>query len=139
MGFDIFRNNSLIAHVAPTIVSYSDNTENLETGDYKYCVVPVYPFSCTFEDKCFEEYINNVGIKNYSSALQLYPNPAYNIVNIEGEAIANVKIYNNMGQRIKSYNNVNSVNVASYHAGIYFFNISTINGDVGVYKVIVSK
>jgi hypothetical protein len=102
-------------------------------------VVPVYPFSCTFENECFEEYINNVGIKNYSPALQLYPNPAYNIVHIEGEDIANVKIYNNMGQLIKSYDNVNSVNVASYNAGIYFLNISTIGGYVGVYKVVVSK
>jgi len=75
-GFDIFRNDSLIEHVTKPTNSYSDNTTYLEDGDYKYCVVPVYPYSCMFEKKCFETYISNVGIKSYSSALRLYPNPA---------------------------------------------------------------
>jgi hypothetical protein len=50
-GFDIFRNDSLIDHVASVITFYSDNTADLETGDYKYCVVPVYPFLFFFYEK----------------------------------------------------------------------------------------
>jgi len=75
-GFDIFRNGEWIDHVDLTINSYSSQTDTLETGNYTYCVVPVYPYICNFDEKCFETYINNVGVKNYSFGLQLFPNPA---------------------------------------------------------------
>jgi hypothetical protein len=137
-GFDIFRNDALIDHVAPTAIFYSDHTAGLAAGDYKYCVVPVYPFSCDLEDECFETTIP-VGINNYSSGIRLFPNPASNVVHLSGTDRAAVKVFNSMGQLMNSYDNVNSVSVSSYKTGIYFFNVATIDGDVGVFKVVVTK
>jgi len=138
-GFDILRNGALLEHVATTVVSYADNTENLVTGTYKYCVVPVYAFACDLEEQCFETYIENLSVKKYSSALSLYPNPSNNMVYIAGEDIANVKIFNKMGQLINNYHNTNRIDVTSYQAGIYIFNITTMKGEVGVYKVVVTE
>ena len=75
LGFDIYRNDMLLERVAPTVIFYSDNTTELESGNYKYCVVPVYPSVCNLEDKCFETPIN-VGIKDYENHITIYPNPA---------------------------------------------------------------
>jgi len=48
----------------------------------------------TYQNEC------NVGISNYTASLQLYPNPANSIVNISGDNIVNVKVFNNIGQLI---------------------------------------
>jgi len=89
--------------------------------------------------KCFETYIENLDIKKYSSALSLYPNPTNHIVHIAGENVANVKVFNKMGQLINNYNNTNRIDVSLYQTGIYIFNITTTKGEFGVYKVVVSK
>jgi len=80
----------------------------------------------------------NIGIKNYSSAIKLYPNPANNIVNISGENISTVKVFNNLGQLINTYYNVNSINVSSYQKGIYIFNITTMEGKNKAYKILIT-
>ncbi|MCL2167867.1 MAG: hypothetical protein FWH59_01940, partial [Lentimicrobiaceae bacterium] len=57
-GFEIFRNDELIIQVDKETLSYTENTADLESGKYKYCVVPVYPYLCSFEeDNCFEAHI----------------------------------------------------------------------------------
>jgi hypothetical protein len=138
-GFNIFRNDKLIDHVDSTVNSYASQTDTLETGDYKFCIVPVYPYICDLEEKCFETYIENLGVKKYSSALSLYPNPSNNIVHITGENVANVKVFNKMGQLINNYNNTNCIDVSLYQADIYIFNITTVKGEIGVSKVVVTK
>jgi len=128
-SFGIYRNNILIDHVATTTNFYSDNTANLEEGDYKYCVIPVYPFSCTFEEECFETYII-VGIASttLSNQITVYPNPATHVINILGDEISEVRIYNNMGQLLFSQRNINVINVAGLTNGIYVLAVETSTG-----------
>ena len=79
--------------------------------------------------------ISNPEIRN----VKVYPNPASSTVNIEGENIASITVYNNLGQHIAQYGNVNTVDVSSYSTGIYFFNILTSEGRVERTKVIVAR
>jgi hypothetical protein len=137
-GFNIFRNDSLIGHVFSTTLSYSDNTSELENGDYKYCVVPVYPFVCTLDDKCFETYISNVGVKNYKDNITIYPNPANNVVNITGADIANVTVFNNIGQLILTQDNTNTINVSELTNGIYIFSVELLTGYTTQKKIIIN-
>ena len=136
-GFDIFRNDVLIKHVDFSTLSYSDNTTYLATGDYKYCVKPVYPFLCTFEEECFETYIE-LDIKNYASILHLYPNPANNTVNITGADIINIKVFNNVGQLLLNQNNKNTINVSALTNGIYILSIETLTGYTIQKKLIIN-
>jgi hypothetical protein len=129
LGFDIFRNDVLIDHVAPTIIFYSDSTANLESGNYKYCVIPVYPFECDLDDKCFETPIN-VGIKNYEDHITIYPNPANNLINISGDMVLEVKIYNNIGQLIINKYNTNIIDASKLTNGIYIVSIETTTGNI---------
>jgi hypothetical protein len=136
-GFDIFRNDSLVAHVDATTIFYSDNTVELETGDYKYCVVPIYPYACDLEDECREIPIY-VGIKNYASTIDIYPNPADNIVNISGADISNVKVFNNIGQLILNQHNTNIINVSKLTNGIYLLSIETTTKQITQKKLIIN-
>jgi len=136
-GFNILRNDSLIEHITKTTNFYSDNTSYLEDGDYKYCVVPVYPYSCTFEKKCFETYISNVGIKSYFSALRLYPNPANNELRITNYELREgvIEIYDVYGRRLLSNHLIPSlshhtIDISSLSSGVYFV---TLTNEQNVY------
>jgi hypothetical protein len=138
-GFDIFRNDIIIEHVDATTNFYSSHTDSLEDGVYKFCVLPVYPFLCAFDEECYETYISNVGVKDNSSAIRLYPNPTNNIINISEGDIAVVKVFDIIGQLVNRYENVNQINVSSYKEGVYLFNIITTKNEISVFKVIVTK
>ena len=138
IGFDILRNNGLIDHVSPSTISYSENTEELETGDYKYCVVPVYPSICTLDEKCFESYISNVGIINYKDNITVHPNPATNFINITGDRVSTIKMYNNIGQLILTQQNTNTINVSTLTDGIYLLTIETSTGQITQKKIIIN-
>jgi hypothetical protein len=137
-GFDIYRNDSLIAHVAPDTIFYSDNTTELESGNYKYCVIPVYPFECNLDEECFEIPIH-VGIKNYEDHIMIYPNPATNLIHISGDMALEAKIYNNIGQLILTQHNTNVINVSELQNGIYILSIESSTKQVIQKKIIISR
>jgi len=134
-GFDIYRNDELIDHVSPATTLYSDNTEKLENGDYRYCVIPLYPFTCTFVEECFEISID-VGIADYKDNILIYPNPATHIINVTGADIANVKIFNNIGQMVLTQYNTNTIKVSGLTNGIYLLTIETSTGNMIQKKII---
>jgi len=136
IGFDIYRNEELIEHVPSITIFYSDYTAELEDGDYKYCVIPVYPSICTLNDECFETYISNVGITNYKDNILIYPNPATNFINITGDMVSTVKMYNNIGQLILTQHNTNSINVSGLTDGIYLLTIESSIGSIIQKKII---
>ena len=138
-GFNIYRNDELIDHLPPSTVFYSDNTAELEDGDYKYCVVPVYPIECTLDEECFETYISNVGIVDYKDNILIYPNPANNAVHISGADVISVKIFNNIGQLILNQHNTNTINVSKLTNGIYILSIEISTGNIIHKKIIINR
>jgi len=136
-GFNIYRNDELLTSVESSSNSYSSLTSGLQSGNYKYCVVPVYPFSCVFEEECFEVDIE-VGIKNYDSTLSLYPNPATHSITISGDIVVNAKIYNSVGQLVLSHN-TNVINVSVLTNGIYILAVETSTGNTIHKKIIINR
>jgi hypothetical protein len=86
----------------------------------------------TYQNEC------NVSIDNYTSLLQIFPNPANNIVNILGKNIVSIQVFNNLGQLINNYHSVNSINVSSYKAGFYIFNVITAEGKTKAFKILIT-
>jgi len=136
IGFDIYRNEELIDQVPPSTVLFSDNTAELEDGDYNYCVVPIYPSVCTLEDQCFETYISNVGIVDYKDHIVVYPNPANNVINIIGDRVSTLKMYNNIGQLILTQQHTNTINVSTLQNGLYLLTFETSTGQTTQKKII---
>jgi len=137
-GFDIFRNDILIVRVPASIVFYFDNTAELEDGDYKYCVIPVYPSECALDEECFETYISNAGIVDYKDNIIVYPNPANNAVHISGADVRSIKIFNNIGQLILTQHNTNTINVSGLPNGIYILSIEISTGYIIHKKIIIN-
>ena len=142
-GFEIFRNDELIVQVDKETLSYTENTANLESGKYKYCVVPVYPYLCSFEeDNCFEAHIG-LGINNYTSNLFLYPNPTTGKLRIEnGELrIENVEVFDIYGRKCflstcpLVHSSTTTIDISHLSVGLYFVKIYT-ESEVVTKKVI---
>jgi len=138
LGIDIYRNDALIDHLSHSTVFYSDYTAELEDGNYRYCVIPVYPSVCTLEEECFETPIINEGIVDYKDNIIIYPNPANNVINIIGDKVSNLKMYNNIGQLILTQHNTNTINVNGLTDGLYLLTIELSTGHTTQKKLIIN-
>lgn len=83
----------------------------------------------------------NAGVEeNSSSYLTVFPNPASNQINIEGEDICEVMIYNALGQIVYSKSgNVESVDTSAFEEGLYVVNVKNINGITTSQRIVIKK
>ena len=80
-------------------------------------------------------------VDNAVKTCEVYPNPATTMVNLKGENLSHVAIYNVAGQlvRVVKLNDVtNSINM-DVEAGVYFFSIYDNNGNNSVQRVVITK
>ena len=86
---------------------------------------------CYFEDdnlvwtdgECWDD-VEDVVVESVS----LYPNPASDIVRVKGATATEVKIYNSLGQLVKTVENTNEINLAGLPKGIYLLRITDAEG-----------
>ena len=74
--------------------------------------------------------------------VNVYPNPANSFINIVAENIANINVYNSIGQLVYSEtidNDVVKINTESWMNGMYFVNVETADGNKTLHKVVVNK
>ena len=72
-----------------------------------------------------------------SSASILYPNPTSGTVHIEGESIAEIKVYNTLGQLMKTVQNTNEIDLKGLPKGLYVVKIVDENGFVATDNVVL--
>ena len=66
-----------------------------------------------------------------------YPNPAKDYVRIEGAEVAEVRVYNALGQLVKTFKNTNEIPVAALPQGVYLLRITDTDGKVYMNKIAV--
>jgi hypothetical protein len=75
-----------------------------------------------------------VGVNNLNaSSIRVYPNPAIDMINIEGSDIKSVEIYNITGSKVIVSNN-SKINVTSLAKGTYIAKVFATNGEVSQSK-----
>ncbi len=79
--------------------------------------------------------------RNEVENISIYPNPASSYINVSGENIDRVEVYNLMGKHIETIiadkKNI-SIDVAGYVAGMYFLKIQTTDNQTISKRVIVN-
>ena len=78
----------------------------------------------------------------YVVLVNVWPNPATSTVNVKGESLETVYMYNVVGQLvltldISDADEQSTIDVSGFNSGIYFMNIITRNGDSALKKVVV--
>ena len=68
--------------------------------------------------------------------ISVYPNPAMEIVTIDGVEAAEVQVYNGLGQMVKTVQGSNEINVSGLPAGIYSIRVTMNDGNLFLNKII---
>jgi len=88
-------------------------------------------------------YKNSLGINDYDNQIKIYPNPAKNILFIEGidnYDINYISLINIYGQIVRQYkSNVNQIDVSDISAGFYLLKFSINKGRGIVQKVVINR
>lgn len=80
------------------------------------------------------------GIINHAELnLSVYPNPATDILHVQGENIQKVAIYNSLGQMVKEGMADSQINVSALSGGIYYLVITTNDNRRAVEKIVIEK
>ena len=77
----------------------------------------------------FQTWMENVD--EFENSLKLYPNPTANVLNVEGEGMRNIEVYNAVGQclmKLEVNGNKAQVNTESLNNGMYFIRVIANDG-----------
>ena len=74
-----------------------------------------------------------------SDVVTVYPNPASEVLNIQGFDPVEVQVFNALGQLVKTIKNENQINVSGWAEGVYVLRIATADGKTFERKVTVKR
>ena len=78
-------------------------------------------------------------LEGVAEVLSVYPNPATSLIFIEGVDVAQVQVFNTLGQQVKTILGINEVNVDDLPQGMYLLRIMAADGTSHVARVAVSR
>ena len=135
LGYLIQKNGELLQEFLETPEYMDFEVEFFQT--YEYVVIAVYDDNC--ESACAPlsvEVIPDAVQENWKEA-KVYPNPAKNMIHVEGTGLLQVEVFNILGQNVLSINeNFESIRLNALQNGIYFVRIKTTEGEKTVKLVI---
>lgn len=134
-GYRIYCNGELINEIPYSFVTYFKDTEFTKGVDVEYCVTAVYGNEES-EPVCATATITGVYETTTEDNIVLTPNPTTGIVHIKGTAVAEVLVYNALGQLVKTVRNAIEIDLGHLPAGVYFATITDKAGKKCVRKVV---
>ncbi len=134
-GYRIYRDGTLIKEIPYSFVTYFTDTEFSRETDVEYCVTAVYGDEES-EPVCATATITGIGETEADNGITVSPNPSSGLVRIEGAAVAEVKVYNALGQLMKTVLNSNEINLKGLPQGIYTIHITNEDGNRVIRKVV---
>ncbi len=139
VGYQVYRGETLVSEELITETEYTDLYSG--SGRLKYHVLAIYSDGTTSKSYniAYCEKTESVLDEDLEAAITLSPNPTSGLVRIEGATVAEVKVYNALGQLVKTAQNTNQIDMGLLHEGFYLLRITATDGRVHVGKVTVGK
>ena len=136
VGYQVYRGESLVGEELITETEYTDNYSG--GGRLNYHVLAVYSDGTTSKSYniVYCDKTESVPEEGSVDAITLSPNPTSGIVRIEGATVAEVKVYNALGQLVKTTRNSNEINLKGLPQGIYTLHITNEVDNHVIRKVI---
>lgn len=137
LGYLIQKNGELLQEFLETPEYMDFEVEFFQT--YEYVVIAMYDDSC--ESACAPLSIEVIpdAVPEYSKEAKVYPNPAKNMLHVEGVGLTQVEVFNIMGQSMLNINeNIETVDISHLQNGIYFVRLKTNDGEKTV-KLVIEK
>ena len=136
IGYQVYRGVTLVSEDLVTETEYTDNYSG--GGRLNYHILAVYSDGETSKSYniVYCEQTEGIG-ENEGEGITLSPNPTNGLVRIEGATAAEVRVYNALGQLLKTAQNTNEVNLRGLPQGVYLLRITDEDGAVVTKKLVV--
>ena len=137
IGYQVYRGEDLVSGDLVTETEYVDQYSS--NGRLKYYVLAVYSDGETSKSYniVYCEQTEGVDENEGETKVAVFPNPANEVVHIEGVVADEVQVYNTLGQLVKTVRGTNNVYVEGLPQGIYLLRISDTEGKKRVARVTV--
>ena len=133
----LYRDNELLAVLAADETRYGD--EDLQFDEvHSYYITAVYNDGCESScDPIEATVIPGAGIGESQDNLYIYPNPAKDVLRVEGKDILQVEFFNIVGQKVLSINEgFEAIQLNDLPDGMYFVRLQSKQGEKTVKLVI---
>ena len=137
LGYYIQKNGEFLEELLEMPEYVDNDVEFFQT--YEYVVIAVYDDNC--ESACAPLSIELIpdAVPEYSKETMVYPNPAKNMLHIEGAGLIQVEVFNIMGQSVLHIGeNFEAIDISRLQNGVYFVRLKTNDGEKTV-KLVVEK
>ena len=136
IGYQIYRGVTLVSEDLVTETEYTDNYSG--GGRLNYHILAVYSDGETSKSYniVYSEQTEGIG-ENEDAGITLSPNPTSGLVRIEGTTVSEVRVYNTIGQLLKTARNTNEVNLRGLPQGVYLLRIMDESGNIATRKVVM--
>ena len=135
-GYRIYRDGQLIKEIPYSFVTYFTDTEFTKETDVEYCITAVYGEEES-EPVCATATITGITEKPENDGITVSPNPTDGLVRIGGVEVAEVQVYNAIGQLVKFAQNSNEINLRDLPQGVYSLRITGDKGEITSKKIVV--
>ena len=128
LGYYIQKNGELLQELLE-MPEYVDNeVEFFET--YEYVITAVYDDNCEAFSAPLSVTPIPDGVQEHGKEAKVYPNPAKNMLHVEGAGITQVEVFNIMGQSVlRIGENFEAIDISCLQNGVYFVRLKTNNGE----------
>ena len=134
--YQIWKNGFLLDEVLPQWLEYLDEEVEFDST-YNYVVVAVYDDECEAASEPLSVTVTWDALQENGQAIGIYPNPAKDMIRVEGKGILQVEVFNIEGQKVMSfYDGFDAIQINNLPGGMYFVRLHSKQGEKTVKLVI---
>ena len=138
VGYQIWRDGLLLDEVLPQWLEYTDDEVEFDST-YNYVVVAVYDDGCEAESEPLSVTVIWDAVQENGKEAKVYPNPAKDMLHIEGKDILQVELFNIVGQKVLSITaNFDVIQLDQLPSGLYFVRLQSKQGEQNL-KILIEK
>ena len=129
IALQVYRDDELIATLPADYTSFSDDSFGDAYETHLYSINAVYSDGCEAMSETVEAMWIPDGVDELWGQSCIYPNPAKDMLRIEGKDILQVEVFNIVGQKVLSISeNFDAIQLNSLPDGMYFVRLQTKQG-----------
>ena len=128
MGYRIQKDGTLTPELIETTEYVDTSVAFGET--HEYLVVAVFDDGCESASETVEVTVTWDAVQEHAKEAKVYPNPAKDLIHVEGTGLLQVELFNIMGQTVlRADENFKSIDISHLQNGIYFVRLKTTQGE----------
>lgn len=138
LGYQIWRDGSLLHEMSSQLTYYSDEEVEFDST-YIYVVVAIYDDGCEAESEPLSVTVIWDAVQENATDISIYPNPAKDMLRIDGEGILQVEMFNVVGQKLLNINEgFDAIQLNDLPEGLYFVRLQTQQGEKN-FKLLIER